>query len=64
MLKDKIIIHLELEKIKSEKDDIGNIDCDFCEAPCQRVGETWYETTAGHVVLFFCPECIKKLKSK
>jgi len=62
-MNDKITIHLELEKIKSKAGgDVGNIECDFCDKHCQRVGETWYECYVGQVVLFFCPDCVKKLK--
>ena len=59
---DKIKIEIELEKIKSKAGgDVGNIECDFCERGCHRVGETWYEGEIGNRVVFFCPGCVKKL---
>ena len=62
-MKDKVTIQLELTKIKSRAGgDVGNLECDNCEKQCQRTGEIWYECEMDYRILFFCSECVYKLK--
>lgn len=60
----EIQIILKLKEYISIKDDIGNLDCDMCEAPCQKQNEIWYEGDFGTRALFICKECYNKLEEK
>ena len=61
-MEETITIVVKLEKIKSRAGgDVGNLECDFCERGCQRVGETWYEGSMGNRAVSYCLSCVKKL---
>lgn len=58
--KDNTNITLTFKKYLTIRDDIGNIDCDMCDRPCQKIGETWYECDFGTREMFTCKKCLER----
>lgn len=51
-------ITLDLDEYNSVEDDVGNLECDLCDRPCQKPGEVWWEYENDDRILSFCDECI------
>jgi hypothetical protein len=62
IMKDIIKVVLTLERFKSDRDDIGNLDCENCGKQCQRSKEVWYWIEFDISLIAFCYECVRTLK--
>jgi len=57
-----IEIKVKFEKVKLHKDDIGNLECNFCDRPCQSTKENWWDSETEYTILSICEECVKKYR--
>ena len=59
-----IKVVIEFEKIELHKDDIDNLECNFCDRALQSLKEVWYESDTENTILSICGECLEKYKLK
>lgn len=57
-------VEIEFEKIELHKDDIGELECNFCDRPCQSLKEIWWDSETKYTILSMCNECMDKYKVK
>ena len=61
-MKDNILLIFKLEKFKTDRDDIGNVDCENCGKQCHRSKEVWYWMEFKTSMISLCTECVSKLR--